>query len=105
MAPTVLKLAAAGDDRGHQSGSHPYGQSVAVPLPAPNDNYFRPRESPITASTRSQEKMGDRSFDRRIRTAGGKALAEALGKLGAPAGSRSGATPTKARISRRSCWL
>ena len=74
----------AGDDRRHQSGPHPYGQSSGCSASVPT-TAIPAASSPTTASTRSARKNG-RSFIRPTRSAprAARRCPTRLNKLGAP---------------------
>jgi len=96
MAPDVLKLAANAVMIGaaQPTGPDAYGQPVAVSAFVPMTTYSGRRRIRRTSGVQyaRQEKMGDPfTLDRRVPAPrGGKALSDALGKLGAPPGPRSG---------------
>ena len=93
----------AGDDRRHRSRAHPHGQPVAVPLP-PQRQLFRPRHRRLRRQHARQEEMGDRAFDRRVRHRRRQGAGRRRWKSSAPRRCSIRAMPTRARISRRSCW-
>ena len=93
----------ARDDRRHRSQPDPYGQSVAVPLP-PQRQLFRPRDRRLRRQDARQEEMGDRCIrpTRSAPPAARRWRRRSKSSARRPCSIR--AMPTRARISRRSCW-
>ena len=92
----------ARDDRRHRSRPHPYGQSMAVSLPAER-LILGPRARRLRRQHARQEEMGHRALDRRFRHRRRQGPHRGARQASARPSRSTRATPTRARISRRSC--
>ena len=103
MAPDILKIGKPVCFGGTDPEADQDGQSLAVPLP-PQRHLFRPRDRRLRRRDARQEELGDRPFDRRLRHRRRQGAVGRARQDSAPRSPSIRAIPTRARISRRSCW-